>query len=145
MGSVASVRFCGVLLLGAILTLPACGSPSDEEAARDVIEAFYSAFSEGDGETACALLTGPAIRELLEDASPSRNCQEAISFFAGMMGEEEKRAFREVKLLRVDVSGGRARVEDRDVQVEIEGFSDSDPRPLELQKLSGEWKIASLG
>lgn len=70
-------------LLGAAALLAGCGSsgPSDQDKIEMTIKTYYSAFSNGDGKTACEQLA-KATREDFIKASGGKPCPQALDLAA---------------------------------------------------------------
>jgi hypothetical protein len=108
----------GIVLLAVGLSLSACGG-SQDAAVSEVVERFYSAVEDGDGEAACALLV-PATRRELEQSSGTA-CAAAILAEDGDLGSGD---------------GGVVEVYDTMAQVRFEGDT-----AAFLARLPDGWRV----
>ncbi|MGI9023062.1 MAG: hypothetical protein ACR2HV_07515 [Acidimicrobiales bacterium] len=145
---------CAFLLAAVVaIVVAGCGgSTSDSDKAKSTVTEFFEAVANGKGDTACALLTDSAIKELNSAAFLLRapaSCAEAIETFNRQLSSDDKKSLKSAKVNRVTVTGDRATVADNDIVLTSGGeaglFRNNDPRPVALEKIGSDWKISSLG
>lgn len=142
-----------VAVLAVVVLAAGCGSSkSDADKVKEVVTGFLGNVADGKGDAACAVLTGDAVRSLSGAAFLLRapaSCPDAIKTINKELSSDEKKALKSAKVNKVTVNRDRATVADNDIQIELSGrtalFRNNDPRPLELQKVGDNWRIASLG
>jgi hypothetical protein len=140
-----------VALLGVLVG--ACGgSSSQTDKAKSAVTGFFRAVADDKGDPACNLLTDAAVGELDKIAfslTAPGSCPEAIRIVNRQLDSDAKKALKSAKVNRVTITGDRASVADNDIVLKSGGttglFRNSNPEPLQLQKVGGDWKIASLG
>ena len=143
----------GVLAALALTTLlQGCGSASEDDKVRDVVTGFFADVANSKGEPACARLTQAAIQQLDAAAfllQAPASCPEAIATFSRQLSGDDKKALKTAEVHRVTRTGDTATVADADISLKISGqsslFRNNDPAPITLRKVSGSWKIDSLG
>ncbi len=131
-------HWSSALALASIVLLAAWGCGGDDNGAaitiRDVGDRFYAAYLAGDGATACALLSGAAERQVVEDpgtAKDGKTCAARLAAAAKVIaryyGPDPK-----VSLSQVTVSGDRATG-----VITIAGQS----QDVTFAREDGEWKL----
>lgn len=100
------MRLTSAIAATLILTLflSGCGS-SDEDQVRTTLRAFFSAMAEGDGATACSLLT-PSYRRGMAEATGASDCPRGVEANAESMGWEGRRAMRVSRVEQVTIGEG---------------------------------------
>jgi hypothetical protein len=134
------------------LVLGACGSshggshrPTDEQQIGQVVRSYLSAQTQGDGQTACSLLTPGGQRQLealvvkrangLIPSQPS--CTDAVSLVHSFAGSKLLKALNSARVGRVKVHGETATAQVADGTV----FA---PQTVSLTKGAGVWRIAGV-
>jgi hypothetical protein len=138
--------------LVAAAALGACGAshhaatgPSDQEQITQVLRSYISAQTQGDGHTACPLLTAAGQRQLqalvvkqakgLLAVTPS--CQDAVGLVHTFAGAKLLSALGSARIERVTVHG-------TDATAEIVDGTTFAPQTVSLMKLAGAWRIAGV-
>ncbi|CAL9337365.1 hypothetical protein [Streptomyces sp. Tu 3180] len=127
---------------------PLPGAAGGEEGVRDAVTGWYRAVADGDGATACGLLTGEARREAMADLLAfNQPCPEVFTALTSQFDDEELQRFRSITVSRATVTGDQAVVQDADLKglAGTEGMTDEDPDPLRLVRRSQGWLISDLG
>jgi Domain of unknown function (DUF4878) len=139
----------GLLILGIVIAVlairdvgPLFDDPvTEEERVSDTVERFFAAAASGDSQTFCDLLTADA-REELRVATAQRlqvseppPCTEILDVLAPLFADST------IVVLRVSVSGNRARVE---ADYKLKGGA-VQPRTVLLLAEGGEWHISDPG
>jgi Domain of unknown function (DUF4878) len=128
-------RVLCAIVAAAALAIAGCGGGDDTGTPAGTAEAYFKAIQEGDGATACSLLTGDALRGTATSGVEAGNeCATAVS---GMTGG----AFEDVSAETQEESASAATVL---VTLAVSGQGRSQIS-VGLVKDGEEWKIASLG
>ncbi len=140
------------LLAIAVLASACGGSRSDADQAKATVSRFFGDVGDGKGGAACALLTDAGVKELTSAAfllRPPSSCADAIDTFHKVLSSDDKKSLKTTKVKKVTITAGTATVADNDIQLKAGGevglFRNNSPKPLTLEKVGGDWKIASLG
>jgi hypothetical protein len=141
-----------VPVLACALTLSACGGshhsppePSDQQQITQVLRSYLSAQTQGDGQTACSLLTPAGQRQLaalvvkeakgLVPTTPS--CQEAVDLVHTFAGSKLLDALGSARIERVQAHGATA-------TAEVGDGTAFTPQTVSLEKVGGAWRIAGV-
>ena len=126
----------GALALGAALT--ACGdNGSPEEEVTKSVRNWTAALSEGDGDSACALMTGGGRIELARFAqtfahtAPTADCSANVKRFARKLSPQVQRQTHDADVDDVKIHGSLA----------IVRMADGGPTEIRLRKEGGEWHV----
>jgi ketosteroid isomerase-like protein len=143
-------RVVGLLALLVLAGTGGCGGQSDADQVRSAYADVIEAIVDGDGDAACKHMAGPAQRVLVEQATltGARTCSDAIKAIGGLLGPEERAAYRDAKIGQVDVRGDRAEIPDSSLTGSEGGERlprDENPAPVVFEKIDGTWLITSLG
>jgi hypothetical protein len=123
-----------VALLLAAAALAGCGGgPTDEEQVRSTVDAFSKATAAKDYDKLCKQLLAPKLLDEVRQAGLP--CEVALS--KGLGGVKDPR----LTVGRIIVDGDSATA---DVRTSARGEQPSRDT-LELSKIGGRWRIASLG
>lgn len=134
------------------IMLGACGGShggphgaSEDQQISQVVRSYLSAQTQGDGQTACSLLTPGAQRQLealvvkrAKGLIPSRpSCTDAVSLVHSFAASKLLNALSTARIGRVNINGdtARARVADGTAFV---------PQTVSLAKVAGAWRIAGV-
>ncbi len=146
----ASTMLVAACLAG--ITLGACGgshdgahSGSEEQQISQVVRSYLRAQTQGDGQTACSLLTPRGQRQLealvvkqakgLIPGQPS--CTDAVSLVHSFAGSKLLTALSTARIGRVQVRGDSATAQVADGTM----FT---PQTVSLAKIAGAWRIAGV-
>jgi hypothetical protein len=129
------------LVACATLVLSGCGSSgggqSDEDQIKATLDDYYTAFANGDKESACADLASDVAQKLAK-ASGTEDCPSAIG--KARSRPEIRRytdRFKDAKVLSVKIAGDRAVAKVHAIGV---------TQPIPLRREGKEWKIdANVG
>jgi hypothetical protein len=108
---------------------PTVGDPDVTATFQD----YFEAVADGDGDTACGLLTEDAQSEILEEVGGG-DCEEAVEQAEEELNDDQKDELRDIEPEEVDVDGDRA-------TISVEGADGE----VELEREDGEWRISDLG
>jgi hypothetical protein len=124
-----------LLLVAAAAALAGCGSsgPSDEELVARTVTSFGRATAARDYRTLCDRLLAPALVDKVEQIGLP--CTEAMRTALGKVKDPR------LTVGKVTVQGDRASA---DIRTSASGQAPSRDT-LELQRVGGSWRIASLG
>ena len=128
-------RTSTALVAAAVLAVAGCGGgdrQSDKQKIEATLNAYYTAFADGDGKTACDQLTKVAADQLVK-ATRAKDCASAIQA-AGQRPDVKPytERFRDAKVLSVKVDGPIA-------AARVRALGQTRPVPLRLE--DGKWKI----
>jgi hypothetical protein len=126
-------RLFVALLAGAALAGCGGSGPTDEQQVRDTVDAFSKATAAKDYDKLCKQLLSPKLLERVEQAGLP--CEVALSKGLGDVKDPK------VTIGQITVSGDSATA---DVQTSAAGEEPSRDT-LELSRVGGRWRIASLG
>jgi ketosteroid isomerase-like protein len=135
------MRFTAALAAAAALAaVSGCGGgggQSDEDQIKATLHDYYTAFANGDAESACADLASE-VQQRLVKASGTEDCPSAI---AKARGRRDVRRytprFKDAEIVSVKVAGDRAVAKVRAIGV---------TEPIAMRREGKEWKIdASVG
>jgi hypothetical protein len=132
--------FCWVLVAlaaGWLVFGPAPGGGNQEMAVKTAVDTYVRAFANGDGEEACEQLTDSA-RQAVEGMAKrigATDCPTAMVKTRAIGGNGVKAIAQKIRVRKVDVDGGRAKVTLR---------SSGDDAVAELERTEKGWKISSL-
>lgn len=123
---------CGFLLFG-----PAPTEGNQEPAVKAAVDGYVRAFAAGDGKAACDKLTESARQAVIGMAERigASDCPSAMEKTRQIGGSGVRSIARNIRVGKVDVNGGTARVTLRAM---------GEDSVAELEKVGSEWKIASL-
>jgi hypothetical protein len=128
------VRPLPVALLLACAALAGCGGgPTDEEQVRQTVDAFSKATAAKDYSALCKRLLAPKLLEQVRSAGLP--CEVALS--RGLGGVKNPK----LTIGRIRVDGDSATADVRTSAAREQPSRDT----LELTKIAGRWRIASLG
>jgi hypothetical protein len=130
----AAVRRPSVALVLAFAALSGCGGgPTDEQQVRDTVDAFSKATAAKDYHTMCKRLLAPKLLEQVRQAGLP--CEVALS--------KSLAAVKDPKLSigRIAVDGSSATADVRTTAAGEQPSRDT----LQLSRIGGRWRIASLG
>lgn len=139
--------------LAAVVIVSSCGGAKSEESkAKDAVTSFFAAVADDKGDDACVRLTPAGVQQISAAAFLLRtpgSCQDAIKALNRQLDSGDKKQLKSAKVTKVTVTGNRASVAQSDIQIQVSGqaslFHSSNPGPLQLEKVAGDWKISSLG
>lgn len=142
-----------VVLAVAMLAGSGCtGRDSEEAKVESVVTTFLDDTADGNGDEACEVLTGNAVRYVATVgalAQTEASCPDAVETLSGMFASDEKEALKSADVKRVSVENDRATIAREDVVLEYQGESRLFPRApgaqIVLVKTDDGWKIDSLG
>jgi hypothetical protein len=137
------------LAAGVIATvLAGCGgsaAPSNRQQITSVLHSYLHAQADGDGQTACGLLSSSAQNELstlvvknsngLVKSPPS--CQDAVGLVRVVAGSTLLGALRAAQVERVEVNGTQA-------TAQIVDGGEFPPQTVTLEKIGSAWKISGV-
>ena len=123
---------CGYLLFG-----PTPGGGDQEPAVKAAVDGYVRAFARGDGRAACDSLTDAARDAVagLGKKIGARDCPSAMEKTRQIGGSEVRSIAKKIKVRKVDVDGGRAKVTLR---------AAGQDSIAELERTEKGWKISSL-
>lgn len=110
------------------------GGP-DEEAVRAAIQGYLDAFVAKDGATACDLLTDEAEQAFLDAIQGQTDCATAFQTAADQAGDTTLQALGLAEIGPITVTGDTATTTVGVLGIEQE---------VTLERVDGEWKVASL-
>jgi hypothetical protein len=123
------------------------GSGSDEEAAvLETVDSFYASVLDGDGETACGLLTDEAISKIEGSATglaEGQSCEELVATLADLLPEEAKEQAEDPDAEVVEIGADTATVETTSFDQQQEELKTGRVE-LDLVNEDGQWKIADF-
>lgn len=126
------------LWISLLLVVPGCEGPRKDPSPEVTVSAYLRAVAEGDGDAACATLTGEMkrrawayLRRLLPELHVA-SCEDGIRKLAQSLGGDESGALRHAEIAAVDRRGPTA-------TVSVVGASST----VTLQQVDGRWYIAS--
>jgi hypothetical protein len=123
---------CGYLLFG-----PAPGGGNQDQAVKATVDGYVRAFAAGRGEQACDALTESA-REAVAGLGRkigADDCASAMEKTRQIGGSEVRSIAKEIRVHKVDVDGGQAKVTLR---------AAGQDSIAELERTEKGWKISSL-
>jgi hypothetical protein len=123
---------CGWMLFG-----PGPSEPDQEPAVKAAVDSYVRAFAEGDGRAACDLLTEAARNAVtgMSGKIGATDCPSAMQKTRALGGTEVRSIARKIRVHKVDVKNGRARVTLR---------AAGQDSIADLERVGHDWKIASL-
>jgi Prokaryotic lipoprotein-attachment site len=124
-----------VILVAVVAALAGCGQsgPSDEDLVARTVSAFGRATAAKDYTTLCAQLLAPSLVAKVEQVGLP--CKRALRKALGNVQDPR------LTIGRISVNGDRASAE---IRTSASGQAPSKDT-LELERVNGEWRIASLG
>jgi hypothetical protein len=114
------------------------GRPGDEPAVRQAVEGYFTAFANGDGQRACARLTGD-VREQFEERAGT-SCDQAIRSVLEAIPKELRSILTAVRITEVAVSGDQATAR---LETDSPYVSKDPDSPIKLRLEGDEWLISS--
>jgi hypothetical protein len=126
-----------------LLTVAGCGSGGSASSPGDAVRSYNAAVAAGDGERACERLDKAAQDELRQSTQGAirSSCPDVIDALAGFYDDATKERLRETKV--ETRSDGDSAIATFASPVALGG---PDRRATyELERVDGDWKIASLG
>jgi hypothetical protein len=132
--------FCWFLVAlagGFMLFGPAPGEGNQEGAVKKTVDSYVRAFATGDGKAACDALTDSAREAVvaLGKRIEAADCPSAMEKTRQIGGSEVRAIAKKIRVRKVDVDGGRARVTLR---------AAGQDSVAELERTEKGWKISSL-
>ena len=138
----------GLACLLAALAVTGCGggqAPSDPQQVTQALRSYLRAQTNGDGMSACALLTDAAQQQLIaavvnaaKGALPTRpSCADAVGLVRAVAGSDFLRALSSARIERVQVRGARA-------SADVIDGTQFERQRVSLQKTGGLWRIAGV-
>ena len=123
---------CGWMLFG-----PGPSEPNQEPAVKKTVDSYVQAFAEGDGQAACDLLTEAARNAVIGMSGRigATDCPSAMQKTRQLGGSEVRSIARKIRVRKVDVNKGTARVTLR---------AAGQDSIAELERTEKGWKISSL-
>ena len=123
---------CGWMLFG-----PGPKEPNQEPAVKAAVDSYVKAFATGDGKAACGLLTEAARNAVIGMSGRigASDCPSAMEKTRQLGGSQVRTIARKIRVRKVDVKGGTARVTLR---------AAGQDSVAELERVGKDWKIASL-
>jgi hypothetical protein len=123
---------CAWMLFG-----PGPSEPNQEPAVKKTVDSYVQAFAEGDGRAACDLLTEAARNAVIGMSGRigATDCPSAMEKTRQIGGSEVRSIASKIRVGKVDVEKGRARVTLR---------AAGQDSVAELERVGHDWKIASL-
>jgi hypothetical protein len=112
--------------------LGACGGESEEDKAKSTVEDYLKAVTDGDGDSACKLVTDQTSKRI--ERGGRRTCAATISSLNTGSGKAVLEQFKKAKVDNVKVNGDTATA-----TIKIANVS----QPARLRKESGDWKLDS--
>jgi hypothetical protein len=106
-----------IVALAACGGVAGCGSGAESEV-KDVVQAYAKAITEGDGRTACALVTDELRRQAVE-ATGGVSCEETVEEGAAQLTAEERDMGQIDGFDRVTITKSGASVEVADFPIEF--------------------------
>jgi hypothetical protein len=132
--------FCWLLVAGAsgyLVFGPTPGAENQDAAVKRAVDSYVRAFASGDGKGACAALTDPA-RDAVSAMAPklgASDCPSAMLKTSRIGGPKVQSIVKQIRVRKVDVDGGRARVTLR---------AAGQDSVAQLEQTEKGWKISSL-
>jgi ketosteroid isomerase-like protein len=116
------------------LVIAGCGddAKSDEQAIKDTVRTYFTAFADGDGARACDQLSS-TVRDVIEQKTKDKDCATALELaakqpaFKRYIGD-----LREVEIQKVTISGNAA-------TAKVKAIGQTTTMPL--SKVGDKWKI----
>jgi hypothetical protein len=132
--------FCWALVAlagGYMLFGPTPGEAGQEAAVKRTMDSYVRAFANGDGKAACDALTNTARDAVVALAGRvgAKDCPSAMHKTREIGGTEVRAVARKIRVRKVDVDGGRARVTLR---------AAGQDSVAQLERTSKGWRISSL-
>jgi hypothetical protein len=132
--------FCWALVAlagGYMLFGPAPGEGNQEPAVQATVDSYVRAFAAGDGEKACDALTNEAREAVigLGKRMGAGDCPSTMKRTYEIGGREVRAIAKKIRVRKVDVDHGRARVTLR---------AAGEDSVAELERTEKGWKISSL-
>jgi hypothetical protein len=131
----------GALAATAAIAAVGCGGGggSTDSAAdpAQVTEDFFNAVANGDGETACGLLSKEGLGNIPEDPDPAK-CADEVS----NLSDEDRARFEPSNVEQVTGKTEHCgTIKESDTNAETVATVDGDVQCINLSKIDGEWKI----
>jgi hypothetical protein len=132
--------FCWLLVAmagGFMVFGPTPGEGNQEPAVERTVDSYVRAFASGDGEAACQALTDTARDAVVAMAGRigAKDCPSAMRKTRDIGGTGVRDIARKIRVGKVDVKGGRAKVTLKAVGIDS---------IAELERTEKGWKISSL-
>ena len=141
-----------VLAVGMLVASGCTKNDSDADEVEGVVTTFLADAADGNGDEACAALTGDAVRFVSTIgalAQTEASCPDSVETLSGLFAADEKEALKSADVKRVSVADERATIAREDIEIEYNGESRLFPRAENAQvvlvKTDDGWKIESLG
>jgi hypothetical protein len=126
------VAACGFMLFG-----PTPGGGNQETAVKAAVDGYVRAFAAGNGKAACDSLTDSARQAVagLGEKIGASDCPSTMEKTRQIGGDEVRSIAKKIRVHKVDVDGGRAKVTLR---------AAGQDSIAELERTEKGWKISSL-
>jgi hypothetical protein len=143
-----SGRKCAAACLAASLVV-GCGAAAPQPSERDQVDtalhSYLRAQAEGDGTTACGLLTAGAQNQLigLVVSAAGRliatrpSCSDAVGLVGSVAGAKVASALEHARVTQIQLGGSRA-------TAQVADGAAFRPQRVTLVKTGGSWKIAGI-
>jgi hypothetical protein len=131
--------FVGLALTAAIGVVGCGGDDDGGGDPAQVTEDFFNALADGDGETACGLLSDDGLENIPEDPE---GCPDEVANFP----EEQRAQFEDVSDIE-QVTGETedcGTIEESDTEAETVATVNGDVECINLSNVDGEWKINDI-
>jgi uncharacterized protein YgiB involved in biofilm formation len=129
-------RALALLVAATSSAVVACGG-SDSDTVKDTVRSYIQAVLDGDGRTACALLTSDASKAFVDRVASTTNTHDCATAFgkeAATLSSNQKAVYRSAVLQQVTVTGSDATA--------VVRFTTT-TTTIELRKVGGNWRIAT--
>jgi Domain of unknown function (DUF4878) len=136
------MTMAGALAATAAILAVGCGGSGDGGGGgaadpAQVTEDFFNAVADGDGETACGLLSKEGLGNIPEDPDPA-SCSDEVS----NLSEEDRARFEPSNVEQVTGKTEHCgTIHESDTDAETVATVDGDVQCINLSKVDGEWKI----
>ena len=125
----------GIVLL--LLAVAGCGSSSPEDPVKDAYLKFVHALADGEGDTACSLMTdGYKVTFTAAVGADARDCPTTVTRLTGDLPDSAREAAHDVEVHGVKLDDDRASVDVSQGQAVL---------AVPMEKVSGDWLVAGSG
>ncbi len=125
-----------VVAIGLGATIAGCGTSSDSEKAGNAVESYLAAIAQGEGTTACDLLSTKAQAEAVAAARDAgfaaATCEQAVKAMSAGLETRDRSLLRLATISDVTIDGDTA-------EARVEGGD-----AVTLEKSGDTWKISKL-
>jgi hypothetical protein len=132
------VGFAALATVAAAVAVAGCGGSGAEDDAKFAVKSYVEAFVDGDGDTACGLMTRSTRSQFVKRTKPltkTTDCAAAIEAIRTQAGQPALDALAKVKYSDVKVDGGTA-------TVKLSAGKSSSTATLKLE--DGAWKVSGV-